>query len=257
MNYFVDTVLFDLNETIIHQVRTERSHMASTYAPLAQNDWGITFEAFEAAWVRVHQTAADRYQEGVRLLHLGQLEAAKELLREPWYWENIAAILAELGLARSNRLIAKLTWAFQDSWVGGLRMPEGNPTVLRRLVDAGHRLGIVTNFQQPDIVPDILDSFGIREYFRPVVISATVGYRKPYPELFQLALTELGMEESPERVAYVGDNLSDDIDGARYAGLSPILIDTKSQHKSHDPSVPRIRSLVELPKVLQAMQGNT
>src|SRR5512146_2361167 len=115
MNRFIRAVLFDLNETLIHQIRTERSHIASTYAPLAQADWSITFESFEAAWMSVHQKATARYLEGITLLRAGEVERARELLAEPWYRENIAAILAHLNVPPTTRMVARLTWAFQDS----------------------------------------------------------------------------------------------------------------------------------------------
>jgi len=245
----IKVILFDVNETIIHQGRTERSHIASTYAALAPFRWSITFEEFETAWNTVHGAFARQYHEGYELVLAGQLDRAREKLREPWYRENIAAILKELEFPACNRLIEELTWAFQDSWVGGLTMPDENRHTLRQLASL-YRLGIVTNFQQPNIVSDILDQFGIGDLFDPIVISATEGIRKPHPDLFRVALDRLGMSSTPECVSYVGDSLGDDVDGALRVGLCPILIDTKDRHSSVVTPAIRIRRLAELPDAL-------
>jgi HAD superfamily hydrolase (TIGR01549 family) len=250
MTHFITAVLFDLNETLIHQVRTERSHMASTYAALTQHFWDLTFESFEAAWLKVHARYAEQFQEGIHSVYAGDLEEAKQKLREPWYRENIAAIIEELHLPASNRLIEKVTWAFQDSWVGGLRMPEQNRAVLEQLIQDGYQLGIVTNFQQPDIIPDILTDFGLAKFFKTIVISASRGWRKPHPELFKPALRSLGLSETPGKVVYVGDNIEEDVEGAKRVGLVPVLIDTKSKHGDLKEPVIQIQSLSELPDAL-------
>lgn len=250
MNRPIKAILFDLNETLIHQIRTESSHIASTYAAVTKLYWDITYESFEAAWKRVHSLYALQVHEGRQLVKAGNYEDAKEKLREPWYRENIAGIFEMLNLPPSNQLIEKITWAFQDSWVGGLRMPEVNKSVLENLTKDDYQLGIVTNFQQPNIVSDILRNFGIDGYFKTVVISANLGYRKPHPDIFKSALTELNMELTPERVVYVGDNPEEDVEGAKRVGLKPILIDRENRFSDIAKYVISIQSLTELQEAI-------
>lgn len=246
-------ILFDLNGTLIHQVRTEQSHIASTYAALAQHHWDISFESFEAAWQKVQIKNAEKWRMGYQLLLAEQLDAAKQSLREHKYRENIAAILEELQVNSSNRLIEEITWAFQDSWVGGLTMAKETPDILKELGSAGYQLGLVTNFQQPDIIPDILFQFGLNGLFETVVVSASEGYRKPHPDLFRRALDDLDVL-SESHVVYVGDDPVDDLKGALFAGLIPILIESKmSKARSSNP-VTRIDNLGELPPLLMTLE---
>jgi len=249
MKHFAKIVLFDLNGTLIYQHRTQRSHMASTYAMLAQHDWNITFEAFETAWIDVHSEFDEKIREGYRLLGAGDLEGARKNLREPLYRENIAEIAKKLGISISNQLIEKITRAFQDSWMGGLRMPEENRLVLEKLIGEGYQLGIVTNFQQPDIISDILDNFKIRRLFKPIVISAEVGVRKPHPDLFKSALRELNILDTPEQAIYVGDNLEEDVEGAKVVGMHPILIDSENRYDSLANQLTCIKSIADLPEI--------
>lgn len=247
MNHFIKAILFDLNETLIHQIRTERSHIASTYAALTKYYWNITFESFESAWTKIHYQHAKQIREGCQLVQAGDFEAAKEKLREPWYRENIAGIVKELNISCSNQLIEEITWEFQDSWVGGLRMAEGDRSVLEKLAEDEYQLGIVTNFQQPNIIPDILKKFGVDRFFKTIVISANIGWRKPHPDLFKSALNELGMIDTPECVIYVGDDPEEDVDGSKRAGLQPILIDPKNRYSDLSKNITSIQSLIELP----------
>jgi putative hydrolase of the HAD superfamily len=50
-----------------------------------------------------------------------------------------------------------------------------------------------------------------------------VGYEKPDPRIFHVALDKLGV--APERAVHVGDTACADIDGARAAGVRPLHLD--------------------------------
>jgi FMN phosphatase YigB (HAD superfamily) len=255
----IKAVLFDLNETLLHQVRTEQSHIAYTYAALTAHYWHITYEAFEAAWKAVHSRQSQKFKEGYRLL-LADVNnpAAHEKLHEPWYRENIAAMLHELNCPVNSRLVEKLTWAFQDSWIGGLSLREvdGAGTkitlnALNNLRQKGYKLGIVTNFQQPDLIPEILDIFELSSFFDAVTISATTGRRKPHPDIFAAALKELPGDFQPAETAYIGDSPDDDMAGARFARMHPVLFDANRQHSDYPET--RIESLSELPVALERL----
>ncbi len=241
MPHPIDAVLFDMNHTLIHPGRTGQSHMAYTYAALAPHCWALSFEAFAEAWEAVHAAYDAWSAEGLALLRAGAVDAARSPLREPLYRENIAAILARLDL--SVRLADEVTAAFQQSWRAGVTMPADTPALLNRLAGAGCRLGLVTNFQQPDMVPDLLAQFGLDGLLDPIIISAEVGLRKPHPDIFRAALEALGLADTPERVIYVGDTPSDDIEGALWAGLNPVLIDTRGRYPNFPDVVPRIERL--------------
>lgn len=254
----VKAILFDLNETLIHQTRSEVSHVASTYSASAPLDGRISFEAFAAAWKTVHGRYTERFRQGCQLVWDHKLPEAKTYLSEPQYKETIAAILAELRYPASEQLIKNLTSAFQTSRIQGRIMPAANLDVLQYLASK-YRLGIITNFQQPELVPEILSSFGIDKMFDPVIVSATVGYRKPHPEIFHAALEQLDLIDTPERGIYVGDNPLEDARGAALFGLRPILLDRNSRYAFTSHPYLRIQSLSQLPnaiEIYESMAGN-
>ena len=244
MKKHIEVILFDLNETLIHQMRTGQSHIACTYAAVSLHQREITFEAFLQAWKEVYQDQSIKITQGIELLKEGKVEKAKNMFREHEAHQNIKSILAQLRFPLSNRLVEKITWAYQDSWVNGLKILEDTQSILEQLLN-DYRLGIVTNFQQPNLIPDILNEFGLKELFETVIISAEVGYRKPHPFIFQQALDELAIDD-PDSVVYVGDNIRDDIEGARFAGLNSILIDINGKHPEVDLCIEKLEALPDI-----------
>ncbi len=78
---------------------------------------------------------------------------------------------------------------------------------------------------------------------RVIVDSHVVGVAKPDPRIFEFALSSFA-EFERDRVAYVGDSVTMDIEGSSAAGLHPILVDPYDDHAGAD--FERIRSLHDL-----------
>ncbi|MGA0884644.1 MAG: HAD family hydrolase [Ilumatobacteraceae bacterium] len=78
---------------------------------------------------------------------------------------------------------------------------------------------------------------------RTIIDSEVVGIAKPHPEIFEFALVE--HSESPrDRILYVGDSVSMDVNGSRAAGLVPVLIDPFDDHVGADFA--RVKSVGDL-----------
>jgi putative hydrolase of the HAD superfamily len=93
--------------------------------------------------------------------------------------------------------------------------PE-TPAMLEALKGRALRLGLISNTLSHSQVIEILHQYGIRPYFDCIYLSVTSGFRKPYPELFRAAASDLDV--LPEECVYVGDTVSRDVRGARLAG---------------------------------------
>jgi putative hydrolase of the HAD superfamily len=105
------------------------------------------------------------------------------------------------------------------------------------------RLGVLSNF--PPHLEETLARHGIHDYFDFFVVSSLVGMEKPDSAIFELAIERAGVPK--EEILYVGDNVDDDIRGARAVGLPAILIDRHDRWPEAD--CVRIRSLSELAEV--------
>ena len=82
-------------------------------------------------------------------------------------------------------------------------------------------LCLVSNFDHPPAIDAALRQFGLADYFSAVVVSGEVGFHKPDPRIFEVALKKPCL--LPEEVVHVGDS-KDDVVGALSARITPILI---------------------------------
>ena len=116
----------------------------------------------------------------------------------------------------------------------------------------GLALGVITN-ADGDIQRRKLDALGLLERLPAFVASSEAGSAKPEPAIFHAACDLL--ELPPERVAYVGDRLDVDAQGARDAGLLGVWVDRLGEaqelaERGEEPGVTVIESLAELSAVI-------
>ncbi|HEY7267104.1 MAG TPA: HAD-IA family hydrolase [Solirubrobacterales bacterium] len=120
----------------------------------------------------------------------------------------------------SDRLGVEVT---ADELVEAIRFdpyPDAAPA-LRELGDRGLRLVCVSNWDCS--LDSVLERCGLRELLVGAVSSAVAGARKPDPAIFAPALELAGV--GPERALHVGDTPEEDVEGARAAGIRPLLLD--------------------------------
>jgi putative hydrolase of the HAD superfamily len=119
--------------------------------------------------------------------------------------------------------------------------------VLKEIRGRGIETGIISNFDTR--VFNIVRGLGIADLFDTVTISSLARAAKPAPAIFQLALEKHAVD--PEEALHVGDSVRDDVQGARQARLSGILIDRNQIAPA--PGIRTIRSLEELPALIAAL----
>ena len=83
------------------------------------------------------------------------------------------------------------------------------------------RLVCVSNWDYS--LPDVLARVGLANGLDGVVTSAAIGARKPDPRLFEAALEVAGC--AADEALHVGDTPTEDVEGAKAAGIRALLID--------------------------------
>jgi putative hydrolase of the HAD superfamily len=122
------------------------------------------------------------------------------------------------------------------------------------LHDAGVRLALISNSIWPgDIHRLDLQRYGLLESFDATLFSAETGLWKPDPRVFERALAEVGA--AAEQAVFVGDQIVEDIGGAKRAGMQAIQIGGTPQNldgEGNEGLRPdgSIRTLWELPETL-------
>jgi len=82
-------------------------------------------------------------------------------------------------------------------------------------------IGLVSNFDHPPHVRNILVHYELDAFFDTIIISGDVSVKKPDPAIFSFALEQTGL--SKDEVVYIGDT-NEDVAGAMAAGIRPVFL---------------------------------
>jgi len=209
----VSAVLLDLGDTLWHFPNMPPPEVirAETITRISRllRRWGYKVEGQRRFLARDIRLAIEAATE----------EAFRGDLRSPDYPEICRQVAARHGLDISREQAEELwdTWNLGGKFLGRQLFPDVIPT-LQALKARGVRLGAVTNrgWAGPRFWQEVED-LGLRPFFETVVVSCIVGYLKPHPRIFQIALEEMGL--APHEVAMVGDSLRADVAGAKALGM--------------------------------------
>ncbi|MCL5098368.1 MAG: HAD-IA family hydrolase [Candidatus Omnitrophica bacterium] len=102
-------------------------------------------------------------------------------------------------------------------------------TTLTTLKSRGLRLGLISNWDER--LRPLLTQLRLDAFFQSIVICSEIGAAKPSPLIFHRAVRQLDLPCS--QVLHVGDSISEDVAGARAAGLQAVHL-----QRRRDASLP-------------------
>lgn len=169
------------------------------------------------------EVAKDKFLEAYDLAHEKYRVIRYEQLREVTNAVWVAEALRSLGFevaANDYRIKCALN-VFFKAYVDTFELRDGAKKLLKQ---AGQqcKVGLISNFTHAPVIHKSLRVLGIDTFFNVVVVSEEVGWRKPSPKIFQDALNRLGVEAKD--AVYIGDSPSEDIKGAKQAGLKTVFV---------------------------------
>ena len=242
----IHAVVFDLGGTLWeYRPGLTVEGVLSTVAPKAI----ALLPAEQAATLVPEQLAVAVRRAYLDLEHEAQEGDLKPVPAELCVTRGLASLGVETDAATARAMLAALYVPEART----TRLLPGADEVPAALVDAGLRLGIISNRMYGDeLLLNDLDYFGISHYFSSLVASCEVGFMKPHPALYRRALEELGV--SAEEAVMVGDDLRADVDGARAAGLRAIWVRRPPTRADEPPpGVPSVRTLAEVLPALREL----
>ena len=135
------------------------------------------------------------------------------------FWISTALQTVGYHIAPDDHRIAEAVEAYFSAFYPHCRLIPGTLDMLERL-KREYPLGLLTNFTHPPAAKKIIRQTGLEPFFKTILISGELGYRKPHPRVFQRLLESLQVENT--HTVYVGDDPEPDITGALGAGILPI-----------------------------------
>ncbi|GFK95293.1 Pyrimidine 5'-nucleotidase YjjG [Fundidesulfovibrio magnetotacticus] len=115
-----------------------------------------------------------------------------------------------------------------------LELYPGVKNVLDELAPR-YRLAALSDAQSAWAVPEMLAA-GLDGYFQPVIVSGDLGYRKPDPRIFQMALDALNLP--PQEVLFVGNDMYRDVFGAHRMGMKTVFFASNQGRKKFSGAEP-------------------
>jgi HAD superfamily hydrolase (TIGR01509 family) len=200
----LEGILFDYGHTLVWFPKLERTHLtAARNVQRVLRDLGVSVEVSKA------RILIESYVPRPDGTSFSAEEEAK-------------VILASAGVRDFSREdFQRIIDAEWRPYIENARVRNGVREALKRLKAMGLKLGIVANIWSGGMNP-VLARLGIEGYFDTAVADMDVGFAKPDPGIFRLALGNLDV--APEQAAMVGDNPKTDIKGAHDLGMRTIRL---------------------------------
>jgi FMN phosphatase YigB (HAD superfamily) len=122
--------------------------------------------------------------------------------------------------------------------------------VLLRALRGRYKLAVVSNFDYTPTAVGLLRGAGVADLFDTIVVSDEIGWRKPRPEIFEVALRRLGVVAGD--ALFVGDRADIDVVGAQQIGMPVAWVNPERKALPDGIARPdyEIRDLAELAPIL-------
>jgi len=189
-------VFFDLYETLISEYK-DGVRRASRAGRNYQELLGISNETFKREW--------------------GLRQAPRMTGQFPDYPSVVQDIAACCGVECSEESLERLyTERIEEKAAPFADISPDITGMLDGLKKRGIRLGLISNCTEEEV--RAWDASVLPPYFDVVLFSYKAGCAKPDARIYELACSRMGVR--PEQALFVGDGGSNELDGARAAGLT-------------------------------------
>jgi putative hydrolase of the HAD superfamily len=233
----IKAVLFDLDDTLYDHRFSSRNGLET----LKNN-----FECFK-------EIPLDELEkEHLKLLneiHLSKVLAGLCTIDEARA-ERYKRLFSKYGVNAGEQLIEGARQLYSTAYRTNIRAVPGAEELLKRL-KTKFKIAVVSNNFGVEQKSKI-DVCGFGKYLDAIVTSVEVGFTKPSPEIFLLALDKLGC--SADEAIMIGDSWDMDITGAKNAGIKAIWFN-RYGNKCPDPgSAVEVDSLIPAEYVLSLIK---
>ena len=96
---------------------------------------------------------------------------------------------------------------------------------------------------------------GLLDYFDPIIISSTHGYRKPDRRMFERMLIKMNL--APSEVIFIGNDMYRDIFGANRLGIKTVFFRSNQGEQKSSGAEPDyvINNFSELPEAVRFLSN--
>jgi FMN phosphatase YigB (HAD superfamily) len=139
----------------------------------------------------------------------------------------VLTVFARLGVACPTPAVAEAIEQLQRATCHDLRPRPGAVEAIRRLADAGLPVGITSNAVYHPFLEWALAEFELTERLTSVITSASCGYYKSRPEIFQRTAAALGVPVAD--MVHIGDSFRFDVLSPGRLGARTVWLNLKGE----------------------------
>ena len=232
----VRAVLFDLDDTLFDHQRCART------ALLAVRAGHSCFERFEPS--ELEASHARILEE----LHLEVMAGRRDL--DSARVERFRRLYSWAGVDADDGLATRTAHAYRDGYVAARTEVRGAAALLSAV--RAHAMVVVVSNNLLQEQRDKLRHCDLDRHVDVLVVSEEAGMAKPDTRIFEIALQRAGV--SAADAVMVGDSWTNDIEGARAAGIRAVWF-SRSGAASPLPDVRTIYRLEPTEEVLRTILG--
>ena len=220
-------ILFDLDDTLLNFSACETQALQAAFSifgiELSDNEWSELWQ--------IYQSISKKYWQQKRSSSLSRQQIIEASLQDTF-----------AALKRDFSDLSNLARVYWNTFCHTACLNSGVATTIKFLSHR-YKLGIVTN-GYADSQMSRIEASGLSGYFSTLIVSESVGHRKPEPEIFKLALNKL--QVSPTETLFVGDSIAHDYQGAINAEIDFCYFGKPSTEISPQYAIAQISQLREI-----------
>ena len=211
----ITTVLFDLDDTL-------SDHLYSL-----EHTFRVIQNEYPGMQGREISELMDLYQQSLDETFPEFL--AGKITHKEAKQKRVLLFLRKLGSSVDDAGADLFLVRYNEIYMSDRRATLGAIKTLETLRSHGYKIGVVTNGGEEIQIPK-LKEIGIDAFVDVLIASGAVGFSKPDPEIFRIALER--MQSTKEETIMIGDNLRNDIEGALEFGIQALYYSPNSTEES-------------------------
>lgn len=161
----------------------------------------------------------------------------------PFYYERMMRMAGIEEKWVKETAVSYQSWSRQNK--SDVSLVEGGLETLTSLKKSGYKLGLLSN--REETLHHLVTALELDDIFDVVKSAGEYGVWKPHPQIFANFINEFEDLTASDCV-YIGDNYFADGEGAKKAGLTPILYDPEKLYE--DKEMMRITKMSQLSKAI-------
>ncbi len=211
-------ILFDCMETIIDmtEIPTEKDYAL----------WALMGSGVESFWGEPNRFIYD-FKKMRRELR----ETFPKYKEYDLHYRLTKVVEKKMGngnVQKRDEIVQKLALNFWKTYKEKCYISQEVARTLKKLQER-YDMGIVSNFIVEGGVEEILHDLGVYERFMFVVTSVGVGWRKPHPRIYQVALKKAKVCKT-QNVFFIGDDYVNDYLTPQSLGMNTIYYDRSDSY---------------------------